>query len=138
MSRTSLALAFADDDLDDAEFYYFMRTLPKQEALMKTNFQLSLMTFDHVLKNFRFSQEQLFRLKEALHFPEVFIVENCCAMKGLDALCLLLRQLAYASRLHDLEILFVRASPELSRFFNAALFHVHEHFLYLITELDQP
>lgn len=67
---------------------------------------------------FRFTEQDVYLLLNKLEFPSHFITtKNRYRASGLEGLCILLRRLAYPSRLADLLRVFGRSSPELSEIF---------------------
>ncbi len=79
----------------------------------------------------------IIRLRAALGLPEKVVGYNNTTASGLEALCILLRRLAYPNRLTDsISPIFGRAK-ELSIIFNATLTHIHDHFGHLLTTLNQ-
>ena len=132
------SLAFAEDALDFDEYLDCVSLYHRQNQENRWEFDLEKLTDKNVVEQFRFPRDQLLKLCDLLEFPEWIIANNGSKIKGLHALCLLLSRLAYPQRLHDDEKLFGRARSDLSEFFNAALFHVHDKFGYLLTEVNQP
>ncbi|XP_050509690.1 uncharacterized protein LOC126886722 isoform X2 [Diabrotica virgifera virgifera] len=79
---------------------------PIQDPVLQ--FDLDNMEDKYVKLNFRFQREDLIRLAVALGIPEQIKTRSRHSSGGLEGLCILLRRLAYPSRLCDLEQLFRR------------------------------
>ncbi|XP_023221108.1 protein ALP1-like [Centruroides sculpturatus] len=88
----------------------------KDIPVTKARINLNQMTDSDCLFHFRFSRDDLFHLHSALRLPSVIICENGSRSFGIDALCILLRRLAYPNRLDDISVLLGRSKDELSRF----------------------
>jgi hypothetical protein len=72
----------------------------------------------------RFQKRDMERLYFALNLPEIY---TCCqgtTATGLEALMIMLRRLAYPSRLCDLVTLFGRTEQELSGIFAEVYFNI--------------
>ncbi len=108
------------------------------KEILHAPFDLESLTEEDCLSNFRFSKEDLLRLKTALRMPQYFVMHNRAKASGLEALCILLRRLAYPNRLTDLTPLFGRSKFDLSRLFNMALDHVYDTFAHLLSDFNQP
>lgn len=65
----------------------------------------------------RFKKVDLFRLQDALSIPPSISTENRLRFLGIEALCVVLRRLAYPNRLDDITHVFGRSADELSRIF---------------------
>ena len=85
---------------------------------------------------FRFHKLDVVRLKNALGFPDTIICYNGTLASGLEALCILLRRLAYPNRLVDLLPVFGRSKEELSMICNEALSHVYDNYGHLLRQLN--
>ncbi|KAK9257500.1 hypothetical protein V1507DRAFT_14204 [Lipomyces tetrasporus] len=70
---------------------------------------LDNMLDDDIRLKFRFTKLQLQILAEELLLPEFIITESRYKAHKLEALCLLLRRLAYPNRLYDLVVTFGRS-----------------------------
>lgn len=137
MNQNLSSLAFAEDFINVDEYVECVLLEKQRNKPVRHEFDMNMLTDDQVLKEFRFTKPQLHKLCDLLHFPDYLKAENGSKIRGLDGLCLLLRRLAYPQRLHDDEELFGYSSPELSMFFNLALYHVHDMFGHLLTSLEQ-
>lgn len=71
---------------------------------------------DRFRRLFRFSKEEIPRLVDALRLPAVIITRERCRVNAEEALCILLRRLAFPSRLLDLRE-FGRSEAALSGIF---------------------
>ena len=70
---------------------------------------------------YRFRKHDMFRLHDALSLPEKYVCSQGTTVTGMQALMILLRQLAYPNRLSDLVQLFGRRKSELSLDFNMVM-----------------
>lgn len=88
-------------------------------------------------QNFRFHKEDIPRLANALHMPNLFTTKSHVKASGLEGLCLLLRRLAYPNRLSDLTPLFGRSKFDLCHIFNMALDHICDNYSHLLRTMNQ-
>ncbi|KFH74000.1 hypothetical protein MVEG_01213 [Podila verticillata NRRL 6337] len=77
---------------------------------------------------FRFYEEDILQIVVALRMPEVVILDNGSKVHCVEALCVVLRQLAYPCRLFDLMDIFGRSQSMLSRIFNHTLRIVYQRW----------
>lgn len=84
----------------------------------------------------RFQKRDVHRLKIALRVPEKIRLQQRSVFSGLDALCVLLRRLAYPNRWFDLVKLFGRTSAELSLVCTFMVEHITETFGHLLLSMD--
>ena len=96
------------------------------------------MNDQEVQENFRFQRRDLGRLITCLRFPEYFTTKTNIKFCSEEALCILLRRLAYPNCFVDLYPLFGRSKSQLSEMFNIVLDHVYDNFSHLLSTLAQP
>ena len=87
---------------------------------------------------FRFQKEHILLMKEQLHIPDIIHLKNNSVFTGVDALCILLRRLAYPCRLCHLALLFGRLKSELSLVIQFVADHIMSHFGHLLSNLNLP
>lgn len=99
---------------------------------------LNLDTFDSgVFRTyFRFEKDDIPRLQRTLCIPTVLITPQRVAVPGDEALCIILRRLAYPNRLRDLEHLFARQSSTISSLTNEVLKHIEENVFHLLDDVN--
>ncbi|XP_050515978.1 uncharacterized protein LOC126890879 [Diabrotica virgifera virgifera] len=106
---------------------------PIQDPVLQ--FDLDNMEDKYVKLNFRFQREDLIRLAVALGIPEQIKTRSRHSSGGLEGLCILLRRLAYPSRLCDLEQLFRRSATSISEISNYVNNHIYRNHGYLLRDL---
>ena len=84
---------------------------------------------------FRFEKNDLKRLQTALRFPDE-MKANGTKTTGFEALCIMLRRLAYPNRLIDLAQVFGRSKTEISIILNFAISHVYNNFGHVMQNLN--
>ncbi|CAN7939657.1 unnamed protein product, partial [Ixodes hexagonus] len=89
-------------------------------------------TFRH---QFRFEKDDFPELFDVLRVPESVTTPQHCVISGQEALCILLRRLAYPNRLCDLEGVFGRHQSTLSSAASIMLNHITSTFGLLTDEL---
>ena len=100
-------------------------------------FSLDSYNEDECWADFRFKKDDLQRVCQALLIEEPIKTYNRLRVEPLEALCLLLRRLAFPCRYSDLIPKFGRPVPELSVIYNHMVDYVYDTFGVLLTSLDQ-
>lgn len=101
-------------------------------------FKLEDYTANQVKALLRFYKDDLYHLYNCLRIPEQIICDNGLRVSGFEALCVLLRRLAYPNRLQDLTHLFQRTETDLSRIITHMTIFLYENFHGHLESLDQP
>ncbi|GAU94084.1 hypothetical protein RvY_05918 [Ramazzottius varieornatus] len=107
MDKKLLVIMCEEGDIDEEKLVILGR-LTDQAKMRPGDFDLYKLSRQDCLEDFRFSSHQLEILKEALEFPDIMYTDAQNVIPGMEALCILLRRLAYPNRLCDLEKLFGR------------------------------
>ena len=137
MDNAILSLALLSND-DDAMVIALQHLHDKEKhASKKKRFCFNDASNEYCWKMFRFQKDDLRRLKTALHVPDNMTLPNRTVFVGIDGLCIMLRRLAYPSRLCDMEQMFGCGASELGLIFNAMIDFIHERFSTRLTNLDQ-
>lgn len=87
-------------------------------------------------RQFRFEKADLGALLSSLEVPESFTSAQGVVVPGDEALCIMLRRLAYPNRLFDLERVFGRHSSTISSIANLVMSHVLEKFGHLLSDMN--
>jgi hypothetical protein len=72
-----------------------------------------------------------------LRIPDKIVRRNRSVVSGIEALCILLKRLAYPNRLEDITDMFSRPVYELSYIFNEVLNMIYENHARLVSSFDQ-
>ncbi|EDO33658.1 predicted protein [Nematostella vectensis] len=91
-------------------------------------FDLESLTDDECLSEFRFIKNDLYRLNEALNFPDQITCPNHLTVDGMEALCMTLRRFAYPCRYEDLVPRFARAVPQISMVVHEAVSYIYTNY----------
>jgi hypothetical protein len=75
--------------------------------------------------------KELTILKQRMRIPDQIVWRNRTVESGIEALCILLRRLAYPNRLGDITVTFSRPVYELSYIFTEALNMIYENHAHL-------
>jgi hypothetical protein len=93
---------FMDEDLEDEELLalYFLQKKNYFYHLDKSlqPFVLDGLTDEFCWVHFRFLKDDLLKLKTVLAIPNVLKCSNFVTVGGMEALCILLKRLAYPNR----------------------------------------
>ncbi|GFR71691.1 hypothetical protein ElyMa_000359200 [Elysia marginata] len=111
---------------------------PANAARGRRSFQLEAFSDQECKDNFRFLKEDIPRLAQALHLPEFVETPNRLTISGVEALCILLRRLAYPSRLVDVGRVFGLHPADISTVTNVMLNIIYDQHYNRFTSLEQP
>ena len=134
MDENLLLLSSADDG--DAYLLFTANEL-KEKRIFLANFSLENFTDSQCKTVFRFYKADLEILKQRLRIPDKIVCRNRTVVSGIEALCILLRHLAYPNRLEDLTDIFSRPVYELSYIFNEVLNMIYENHAHLVSNFDR-
>lgn len=94
-------LLLLDDDEDIAVCDYILNTKNRvHHYLDKASgvFDLEKLGDSYCFTHFRFYKDDIRRMRRALNIPELIILKSRVKVSGEEALCILLRRLAYPNR----------------------------------------
>ena len=133
-ARDFTVLSYEQGLISDEEFLVLYDSYkPKNLDLpynMYESFDLDEMEDDECVAEFRVRKRDISLLGEVLQIPEVVICNQRSIADGTEALCMLLKRLAYPIRYSDMVPRFARRVPVLSMITNEVLDHVyrtHQH-----------
>lgn len=133
-ARDFTVLSYEQGLISDEEFLVLYDSYkPKNLDLpynMYESFDLDEMEDDECVAEFRVRKRDIPLLGEVLQIPEVVICNQRSIADGTEALCMLLKRLAYPIRYSDMVPRFARPVPVLSMITNEVLDHVyrtHQH-----------
>jgi len=92
---------------------------------------------DECWVDLRFHKAEIPRLARALHLPEEILTYNRVKVTSTEALCILLRRLAFPCRYSDLVAKFGRPRAQICIIFNHVLSLVYEDSHHLLSSFDQ-
>ena len=143
MELFALFQSHADGIIDDEEMFLLLN---QQESNSSNpvfpywrypSFDISIMTEDECNAEFRFKKHDIERLCIALAMPDVVETVNRLVVPAPEALCILLRRLAYPCRYNDMIPRFGRSVPDLSVIFNHMVRFMYDNFGHLLSSFDQ-
>ncbi|XP_068704403.1 uncharacterized protein [Montipora foliosa] len=133
-ARDFIVLSYEQGLISDEEFLVLYDShKPKNSDLlynMYESFDLDEMEDDECVAEFRVRKRDIPLLGEVLQIPEVVICNQRSIADGMEALCMLLKRLAYPVRYSDMVPRFAGPVPVLSMITNEVLDHVyrtHQH-----------
>ena len=140
--RDALLMAYDENMLPDDEFVilYNLNKSPSADLnyLEYERFNLNEISEDDCFNDFRFRKNDILRLKDVLQIPDQITCYNDVVCEGTEALCILLRHLAYPNRFSDRIPKFARPVPQLCMIFNEMVFRIDNHWRQLLETLNQP
>ena len=134
MDNATLCAAF-EDVLDDDVLA--LRHICLEIEHLK-DFDLNSVEDERCVVEFRFDRADIESLAEELQLPGELVCDNGIRVGRIEALCILLRRLAYPNRLCDLQPLFRRSLGDLSYIVNVTVKEIHDRHQRLLTDLYQP
>ena len=93
---------------------------------------------DYCWIHFRFYKHDIKKLQELLHVPQTIVLPSRVTVNGTEALCIMLKRLAYPNRYGDLMAIFPRSNCSLSQIFNFMIKHVLQKKGHVLTDVNQP
>ena len=143
-AREALLYAFSENIIDEEEFlllYDINRSKNRDfEYWIYDEFCLRDVSDDDCVSEFRFEKNDILRLNDVMQLPNELTCHlyNDFKLDSVEALCTLLKRLAYPCRYVDMIPRFGRPVPQLCMVFNQMLDYVDTHFGYLLRDLNQP
>lgn len=132
--RDLLLLSYESGDINDEEFLLlweeFLSKNPEFPCEQYPRFNLDDMNEAECLAELRFAKHDIPHLAEVLQIPEVVTCYQGTVSSGIEALCILLKRVAYPCRYSDMIWRFGRPVPVLSMVSNHVLdyiFNLHSH-----------
>ena len=141
-AREALLYAFSDDLITDEEFvllYDINKSKNRDfEYWNYEKFSLFDVSDDDCIAEFRFEKHDITRLKNALQLPNTIRCRlyNDLKVDSTEALCILLKRLAYPCRYSDMIHRFSRPVPQLSMIFNELLNIIDNRWMFLLQNLN--
>ena len=141
--RDVLLLEHDSGDLSDEELILLLEANEGKENLSFDYWKHDLFCIDNFnddecWADFRFKKDDLERLANALQLPEVIETYNRVKVDRMEALCLLLRRLAFPCRYSDLIPKFgCRPIPVLCVIYNHMIDLIYEKFNKLLVDMNQ-
>ncbi|KAK3105969.1 hypothetical protein FSP39_009829 [Pinctada imbricata] len=133
MADNSMILAALEND---DELLLLLNTEEREKSVLhKVN--IDALNDEQFRSMFRFQREDMTRLSCALRLPTKVVCENRTVCSGIQGLCILIRRLAYPSRLEDLSHVFGRSKAELSYICNTVLNLIDSEHGHLLENLNQ-
>lgn len=130
MARNHLLISHYEGIVDDEEFLllYDINTSPNLDLPydLYERFDFDGLDDDECLSEFRFRKHDLPLLAEVLQIPDKITLYQRSVCSGLEALCLVLRRLAYPCRYADLISTFARPVPVLCMICNYMIDFIYE------------
>lgn len=134
-ARDALVLCYAANLLDDIEFAVLYDMNESREIFPYWKFQeFDLDTLDEAecRTELRFSSQHIYELARLLGIPARIVTPQRITCSGIEALCIMLKRLAYPCRYSDMVPFFGRDQTELCIIFNYVLnflYNNHHHRL---------
>ena len=140
-TREFIAVCHAFGDISEEDFVIlseaFSSKNPDLPYKSYAKFNLDEIDEDECLAELRFMKEDMPTLAAVLGIPNIFKCPQGTICNGLEALCLLLRRLAYPCRLSDLVLRFGRSVPELSLILSQATDFIYNQHSHLICDWNE-
>lgn len=132
----SRLLALLEED-DDLLLLLAVKDGGDQKEMSDVQFDIKALSNDECVDLFRFDKDDLEQLRVELRIPERIVCVNRTTCPGLDALCIVLRRLAYPNRLVDLSKLFGRSEAAVSIIVKHLIDFLIEEHGHLLSSLNR-
>ena len=139
--RAALITSWDDGDLSGNEFimlYDLNKSRNDYPYWRYEGFELDSLDDDEAWVQFRFFRNDIYRLKEVLHIPDIVRTYNRMIVDGVEALCIFLKRFAYPCRYVDRIPHFGRAIPDYSIVTNMIIDHIYRTFSHLLSDFNHP
>ena len=142
-TRECLLHCYSEDLISDEEFYLLYDINKSKnrdfEFWRYQKLNLNLLSDDDVFAEFRFMKHDITRMAEVLNIPNEITCHfyNDLKVDGVEALCVVLKRLAYPCRYVDMIPRFGRAVPQLCMIFNQTIDLIDRNWGHLLERLDQ-
>ena len=127
--------SYADGLIDETEFYllFSMSSTPKDKSnptfqYWKYKFDLDAMNDDECNAEFRFKKSDVYRLCSVFKLEDVIVTKDRHVVPSVEAVCIVLKRLAYPCRLGDMIPRFGRPVPTLSIIFKHMIDLIYDRF----------
>ena len=143
-AREALLYAHSDGSIDDEELclLYDINASknPDFEYWNYDPFDFDAITDAEFLAEMRFEKNDIIRLANAMNIPDEItcFFYNDISVDKHEALCILLKRLAYPCRYSDMIPRFGRQVPQLCMIFNQMIDFVHTHWSHLLEDWVKP
>ena len=143
-TREALLHSYSQNLISDEEFLllYGINTSKNRdfEYWQYDKFNLDSISDDDVISEFRFMKHDIKRLVDVMNFPNEITCHfyNDLRVSGLEALCIVLKRLAYPCRYVDMIPRFGRAVPQLCMIFNQTIDLIDTNWGQLLENMNQP
>ena len=139
--------SYADGLIDDTEFTLLFSisnsNTPKDKfnptfQYWKYKFDLDAMNDDECNAEFRFKKGDIYRLCSVFKLEDVIVTKDRHVVPSIEAVCILLKRLAYPCRFGDMIPRFGRPVPTLSIICKRMIDLIYKRFNHLLKTFDQP
>nr|XP_047145960.1 uncharacterized protein LOC124818887 [Hydra vulgaris] len=140
-ARDSLLIAYSEDIIDDCEFALLYQLSYSRDIYPHwdyNKFNLSLLDDAQCWTDLRYRKTDLPHLLNIFRLPDVIKCTQGTICRGMEALCIMLKRLAFPCRYTDLANTFGRNPTEICLIFNTVIDHVYNKLSHKLLLWDQP
>src|SRR5690606_6951004 len=127
-------------DLHDAALFIFIRRLYAQKLIKQpkkfVKIEVTSLSDDVARHLSRFTVHDLIRLTISLHLPVQFTTKDEHKFTGHEGLFILCTRLTYPTRVRTLGIILGWSETAISGCITYMLDHIHDHWQYLLFDLE--
>ena len=139
--REQILISFAEDIID-AEDFVLLYNANKSKAIYPywkyEKFDIGVIDDEQSFIDFRFGKNDLYTLLDVLNIPEKVICIQGTACKDIEALCILLKRLAFPIRYSDMTPMFGRNMTETCLIYNKMIDHIYAQHAHRLNDWNQP
>ena len=139
--REQILISFAEDIID-AEDFVLLYNANKSKAIYPywkyEKFDIGVIDDEQSFIDFRFGKNDLYTLLDVLNIPEKVICIQGTACKDIEALCILLKRLAFPTRYSDMTPMFGRNMTETCLIYNKMIDHIYAQHAHRLNDWNQP
>ena len=139
--REQLLVAYAEDIIDAEEFillYDANQSKPIYPYWKYEKFDIGMIDDEQSFIDFRFGKNDLYTLLDIFNIPERVTTIQGTVCQDIEALCILLKRLAFPAWYSDMTPMFGRNMTEICLIYNKMLDHIYEQQAHRLNDWNQP
>ena len=140
-SREEIRFAYSENIIDGYEsllLYNVNRSKPIYPYWKYNTFDVGMIDDEQGFNDFRFGKNDLYTLLDVFNIPNRIIASQGTACSDIEALCILLKRLAFPCRYSDMTPMFGRNMTEMCLIYNKMVDHIYQQHAEKLNDWNQP
>ena len=139
--REQILFACPKNIIDADEFlllYDANQSKPIYPYWKYSTFNVGMIDDEQSFIDFRFRKNDLYAVLDVFNIPNRIIASQGTACSDIEALCILLKRLAFPCRYSDMTPMFGRNMTEMCLIYNKMVDHIYQQHAEKLNDLNQP